>query len=146
MPRFGFDKVREPLGDFSARVGRSDGFDTLPDFFDRRTMVIFAKVQMQSAGCDESGDVRSIAVLLPARNEIGEAVKVRGTAEPLIRRDGCGSLDVAKQEGDPIEEKDDGTDGEYGVGDGRSDDEQAGGDGIFEFPIVRNTEDSDVQE
>ena len=63
VPRIRFDEVAELSRCLLPRIGSLDAFNSLLGMFDRTALVRFAKIQMQRARRDQTGNVRRVTIL-----------------------------------------------------------------------------------
>ena len=74
-PAPGSMKWLNVVGAAGRLVGPGDGLDAGADFVDGAAAVALAEVQVQRPRGDQAGDVRRVAVLEPAGDEVREAVQ-----------------------------------------------------------------------
>ena len=60
-------------------ISRGNGFDPLSNLFNRRASIHFTKVQMDCPRCDQTHDIRRVAILKKPRNEIRKAMQQFGS-------------------------------------------------------------------
>src|SRR5689334_10257727 len=75
VPRFLLDEPGRVFFGVHGLIGFVDGFNPAADFVDGAAAVKLAEVQVERPGSDEGGDVRRVAVLMQAGDEVGKAVE-----------------------------------------------------------------------
>lgn len=74
MPGLFLDKIAEVILGVVVFIGLRDYFNPLSDFLDGTVFIVLAKIKQQRPGGNQADDVRGIAKLKQAGDEIGKTV------------------------------------------------------------------------